>query len=151
MTIFAHTTAKQKQNRAECSDETERPVQLRETAVNANPSHETILFITPKIRICRRIDKTLESIDNLDKDLDLKDKWLGIKKLKTNTRHNLTRRKTKKGNPIPRHQLADFSAKQLQTTKLFWTLNTEPGTLKSDTIINENILHTTYLISRFRN
>ena len=96
MTIFAHTTAKQKQNRAECSDETERPVQLRETAVNANPSHETILFITPKIRICRRIDKTLESIDNLDKDLDLKDKWLGIKKLKTNTRHNLTRRKTKK-------------------------------------------------------
>ena len=66
-------------DKADCSDDTEQLYRLRETAINADLSFEKINYITKQIRCCRRIDKTLDSLDSLDKELDLKDKWLGIK------------------------------------------------------------------------
>ena len=119
---------KVEQAKAECSDETEQLYQLRETAINADLSNEKIHYITKKIRICRRIDKMLDSIESLDKDLDLKDKWLGIKKLKKNYTPQPYVKKDERGIPIPRHKIADFSAKQLK--KLFWTCDTPSGGLK---------------------
>ena len=44
-------------------------------------------------------------------------------------------KKDEKGNPIPRHEIANFSAKQLK--KYFWTCQTPTGHL-SNTQIREN-------------
>ena len=107
-----------------CSDETERLYQLREEAIIANLSQEKIQYITKRIRLCRQIDKTIESIDSPGKDLDLKDKWLGVKKNKKYASRPYVKSKHN-GNPIPRHQVADFSAKQFKA--LLWTKNTEEG------------------------
>ena len=62
-----------------------------------------------------RQDRTNTVIKTLDKDLDIRDKWLGIRQLKQEYQPNPYARKTKEGKHIPQHQRAQRAAEYLAT------------------------------------
>jgi len=63
------------------SEETLELISLREFCIGRE-EHDDAKFLTKMIRKSRRKDKERATLDTLRNDLDVKDKWMGLKKLK---------------------------------------------------------------------
>ena len=90
----------------------------------------------------KRRDRTEQILETLDKDLDCRDQWMGIKRLKEQYQPNPYHRKTKEGTHIKKEERAKEAAKYL--SKEQWGINEEIKQqqqregIRKDRIIEEN-------------
>ena len=85
-----------KHKRVAVSKHTNAILEEREKAA-LNSDAEAFERLTKEFRKSKKADKTQMMLDALDKDFDLRDKWLGIRQLKTEYRPQPYYRKDEKG------------------------------------------------------
>jgi len=126
------------ERKEDISEETLELIELRGDAVKEE-EHDDVKFLTKLIRRSRTKDKERATLDTLRTELDVKDRWMGLKKLKKKYVPIPYFRKTKEGVPIKRAEQAQKVAEFLRDN--IWSLDNSSGkenNLNKD-IINKNL------------
>ena len=69
--------------------------------------------LTKEYRASARKDRIMKVRQSVESQLDVRDKWLGIRQIKAKFTPRAFSRRDKKGNPIPSAKLAEASAEYL--------------------------------------
>ena len=75
-------------------------------------------LVTEQNRTEQRKDKTQTTLKTIDKDLDLRDQCLGIRKFKQEFKPIPYFKRDSEGNPVPRDQQAEGAARHLAQKQL---------------------------------
>ena len=94
------------------SEETRRLLQQRKNAL-LKQNVRAYDILDKRFRKSKREDKTKMIIDTLDKDLDIRDRWMGIRQLKQEYQPNPYARRTTDGKHITQKQIAQKAADYL--------------------------------------
>jgi len=125
----------ERERQEDISEETLELISLREFCIGRD-EHDDAKFLTKMIRKSRRKDKERATLDTLRNDLDVKDKWMGLKKLKKKYVPIPYFRKTKEGVPIKRTEQAQKVAEFLRDN--IWGLEQNIG---KDKTLNKEIIN----------
>ena len=103
---------------------------------NHNVRHEEIQYFQKAITQRLRQDKRKHILNTLRKELDVREKWAGIRALKSNFNPMPYNRKDKQGNIVAQESRAETAAQHLaydQWGTLNTELNNQPNNLNSST------------------
>ena len=103
---------KAKERRDPLSKQAEEILNERKRAIETQNA-EQFEELTRQFKKQKRKDKTEQILETLDKDLDCRDQWLGIRRIKTEYKPNPYHRSTKDGKHIRAEERAEEAAKYL--------------------------------------
>ena len=99
-----------KQNRF--SEDIKQILKQRQTAYIENKT-EDITKLEKNLSESKRNDNTNSTLNTLKKELDIRDRWMGIRALKKDFKPTTYNLKTNQGRPIPYEERAEETAKHL--------------------------------------